>query len=105
VTCSDLLDHGQAVSRGLPPTGQGGRTCGAAHGWAVRHRRSGWRANLPWPYVCWNVPNGTAVQPLSRYFRWRGRRRQRAGAAYPVAAPGWPPGADVHRTVAAGSKW
>src|SRR5689334_3933765 len=24
VTCSDLPDHGQAISRGLPPAGQGG---------------------------------------------------------------------------------
>jgi hypothetical protein len=32
VTCSDLPDHGQAISRGLPPAGQGGWTCGAAHG-------------------------------------------------------------------------
>jgi len=32
VTCSDLPDHGQAISRGLPPAGQGGWTCGTAHG-------------------------------------------------------------------------
>src|SRR5690348_16361048 len=32
VICSDLPDHGQAISRGLPPAGQGGWTCGTAHG-------------------------------------------------------------------------
>src|SRR5215470_439685 len=44
VTCSDLPDHGQAISRGLPPAGQGGWTCGTAHGRtsADTYRTVGW---------------------------------------------------------------